>query len=90
MVTLDKNFGELATVHGSAHSGILRLVNISAKQQASVCLSVIAVHGKELEAGATVTAEPGRLRVRLPDVAECENEALCKDCSGNPRFALQL
>ena len=70
MVTLDKNFGELATVHGSAHSGILRLVNISAKQQASGCLSVITVHGKELEAGAIVTAGPGRLRVRPPDVAE--------------------
>ena len=70
MVTLDKDFGELAIVHGSPHSGILRLVNISARQQAAVCLRVIAVHGKELEAGAIITAEPGRLRVRPPDVAE--------------------
>jgi predicted nuclease of predicted toxin-antitoxin system len=37
MVTLDKDFGELAMVHGSAHSGILRLVNIAARQQAAVC-----------------------------------------------------
>ena len=70
MVTLDKDFGELAIVRGSAHSGILRLVNISARRQAAVCLHVIAIHGKELEAGAIITAEPGRLRVRPPDVAE--------------------
>ena len=70
MVTLDKDFGELAIVHGSAHSGILRLVNISARQQAAMCLRVIAVYGKELEAGAIITAEPGRLRVRPPDDAE--------------------
>ena len=70
MVTLDKDFGELAIVYGSAHSGILRLVNISARQQAAMCLRVIALHGKELEAGAIITAEPGRLRVRPPDAAE--------------------
>ena len=70
MVTLDKDFGELAIVHGSAHSGILRLVNISAKQQAAVCLRVIAIHGKELEAGAIITVEPGRLRVRPADATE--------------------
>jgi len=70
LVTLDKDFGELAIVRGSAHSGILRLVNISANQQAAVCLRVITDYGKELEAGAIITAEPGRLRVRPPDVAE--------------------
>ena len=67
LVTLDKDFGELAIVRGSSHSGILRLVNISATQQAAVCLRVLTVHGKELEAGAIITAEPGRLRVRPPD-----------------------
>lgn len=67
MVTLDKDFGELAIVRGLRHSGILRLVNISATQQAAVCLRVLAVHGKELESGAIVTAELGRLRVRPPD-----------------------
>ena len=70
LVTLDKDFGELAIVRGSAHSGILRLVNISAKHHASVCLRVIASHGKELEASAIITAEPGRLRVRPAAVAE--------------------
>lgn len=70
LVTLDKDFGELAIVRGSAHSGILRLVNISARQQAAACLRVIAAHGKELEAGAIITAELGRLRVRPPVVVK--------------------
>lgn len=33
LVTLDKNFGELAIVRGKVHCGIVRLVNISARQQ---------------------------------------------------------
>lgn len=37
LVTLDKDFGELAILHGAAHCGILRLVNIAARQQAGVC-----------------------------------------------------
>lgn len=64
LVTLDKDFGELAIVRQQPHCGILRLVNLAARQQASVCLHVLALHGEELESGAIVTAEPGRLRIR--------------------------
>jgi predicted nuclease of predicted toxin-antitoxin system len=67
LVTLDKDFGELAIVRGTPHCGILRLVNISARQQAAVCLHVLEQYGKELQAGAIVTAEPSRLRLRPPD-----------------------
>ncbi len=67
LVTLDKDFGELAIVRGLPHCGIWRLVNIAARQQATVCLHIIAQHGAELQAGAIVTAEPGRLRLRPPD-----------------------
>ena len=66
LVTLDKDFGELAVLHGTAHCGILRLVGISARQQAAVCQQVLAAHGAELAVGAIVTAEAGRLRIRLP------------------------
>ena len=66
LVTLDKDFGELAVLRGALHNGILRLVNISARQQAAVCLQVLAIHGSNLALGAIITAEPGRLRVRLP------------------------
>jgi predicted nuclease of predicted toxin-antitoxin system len=67
-VTLDKDFGELAIVHGMPHCGILRLVNFSAKLQAAVCIHALNLYGKDLESGAIVTAEPGRLRIRPPDM----------------------
>lgn len=68
LVTLDKDFGELTIFRGSPHCGILRLVNIAARQQAAVCLEVLKLHGQELQAGAIVTAERGRLRIRSPEV----------------------
>jgi predicted nuclease of predicted toxin-antitoxin system len=66
LVTLDKDFGELAVLQGRPHCGILRLVNISAHQQAAICLQVLAKHETDLQSGAIITAEPGRLRIRLP------------------------
>ena len=45
----------------------IRLVDIPARQQTAVCLHALAQHGAELHAGAIVTAEPGRLRVRPAD-----------------------
>ena len=64
LVTLDKDFGELAVVHGHPHTGIVRLVNWAALQQASICLAVLARYDIELQTGAIVTADPGRVRVR--------------------------
>lgn len=64
LITLDKDFGELAVVHGRPHSGIVRLVNWSAQQQAITSLLVLGKYSAELESGAIVTAEPGRIRVR--------------------------
>lgn len=66
LVTLDKDFGELAIVRGLPHAGILRLVGLSALQQAEVTLRVVEAHGPELAASAIITAEAGRLRLRLP------------------------
>jgi predicted nuclease of predicted toxin-antitoxin system len=67
LVTLDKDFGELAIVRGFPHSGIIRLVNISAKKQAAVCLEVLKRYGEELLTGAIATAEPGYVKIRPPD-----------------------
>jgi predicted nuclease of predicted toxin-antitoxin system len=67
LITLDKDFGELAIVRRLLHGGILRLAYFSARQQAKACLTVLALHGADLEAGAIVTAEPSVLRVRPPD-----------------------
>jgi len=70
LVTLDKDFGELAIVHGLAHSGIVRLVGARAREQGRLCCEVLAHHGAVLSAGAIVTAEPGRTRVRPPPGAK--------------------
>lgn len=40
LVTVDKDFGELAVVHGVRHAGIVRLVGLRALQQGPVCLRV--------------------------------------------------
>ncbi len=65
LVTLDKDFGELAILRGLPHAGILRLVGLSVLQQAEVTLRVVQAHAPDLAAGAVITAEAGRLRVRL-------------------------
>jgi len=67
LVTLDKDFGEIAVVRSVRHNGILRIVDFSVRHQGTACLQAIARHGSDLAAGAIVTAEPGRLRVRPPE-----------------------
>jgi predicted nuclease of predicted toxin-antitoxin system len=68
-VTLDKDFGELVIVRGQRHSGILRVAGFAARQQAILIDHVLTLHGSELDAGAVVTAQPGRLRIRPPETA---------------------
>lgn len=70
LITLDKDFGELAIRRGLPHSGIVRLVNIAARQQGAVCHQVVGQYGDELARGAIVTVEAGRVRIRAPDVTE--------------------
>ena len=67
LITLDKDFGELAIVYGKPHSGIVRLVNLASRQQGIVCQRVVELYDKDLQSGAIVTVEPGRVRVRPPD-----------------------
>lgn len=64
LITLDKDFGELAIVKGAPHCGILRLVNLSGRQQTAVCLRVFELYGDELMTGAIVTAGLDRVRIR--------------------------
>jgi predicted nuclease of predicted toxin-antitoxin system len=64
VVTLDKDFGELAIVFEKPHSGIVRLVDIPARQQGVYCLTILDRYGDELKAGAIVTAERERIRIR--------------------------
>jgi predicted nuclease of predicted toxin-antitoxin system len=64
LVTLDKDFGELAVVRGRPHAGLVRLVGVSARQQAAACAAVLERYDEVLRRGAIVTFEPSRVRVR--------------------------
>ena len=64
LITLDKDFAELAIVHGFPHAGIVRLVDFPAHRQAEICRYVLSHYALELRSGAIVTATPGRIRVR--------------------------
>lgn len=67
LVTLDKDFGELAVVRGLSHAGIVRLVRIPARRQGPVCAAIVERYAALLARGAIVTVEPGRVRVRAPE-----------------------
>lgn len=64
LVTLDKDFGELVIVRGQPHVGIVRLVNLSAAEHGPTTVQVLQRYEAELRAGAIVTVEPGRVRIR--------------------------
>ncbi len=66
LVTLDKDFGELAVVYGRPHAGIIRLVNMNSRQQAAVCLHVLSLYDEALTSGSIITVEQGRARIRPP------------------------
>src|ERR1700752_1968250 len=70
LITLDKDFGELAIRRSLPHCGIVRLVNIRAPQQGALCQQVLALYGDELLRGAILTVEAGRVRIRPPDDAD--------------------
>ena len=69
LVTLDKDFGELAVLRRIPHCGIVRLVNIPAKLQGSVCLRVLEKYGEELDKGSIITCDEKRVRVRPPEIS---------------------
>jgi predicted nuclease of predicted toxin-antitoxin system len=66
LVTLDKDFGELIFVLGYPHRGIVRLVDIRARDQGRVLANVLARFRSELENHALVVVEPDRVRLRMP------------------------
>ena len=64
LITLDKDFGTLALLHSKPHAGIVRLVNLSTQQQGIVILRVLSLYDSALQAGAIITAELDRVRIR--------------------------
>lgn len=67
IITLDKDFGELAVLRGERHWGILRIVDIAVANQAVRCKEILTQHAEALQRGAIVTVEPARVRVRAAD-----------------------
>lgn len=65
LITLDKDFGEIAIVRRQAHSGIVRLVTLRAEQQGAWAAEALSRYGDDLSVGAIVTVEPSRVRVHL-------------------------
>lgn len=70
LVTLDKDFGELAILRRQTHAGIVRLVNIPAREQGPICVIAFGQYQKELQSGAIVTVERSRVRIRKADSVE--------------------
>lgn len=64
LITLDKDFGELSVVRNEPHSGIIRLVGFSAREQGRACQEVLERYADELRRGALITVDPGKVRVR--------------------------
>jgi len=66
LITLDKDFGQLAILQGAPHNGIVRIVDIRVLEQAHRLLKAFADYEADLRAGAIVTIEPSRTRIRPP------------------------
>lgn len=67
LITLDKDFGEIAIVRRQPHSGIVRLVTLRAEDQGPASAGALARYRDDLTQGAIVTVEPGRVRVHPSD-----------------------
>lgn len=64
LVTLDKDFGELAILKGMPHMGIIRMSGFRASQMAAVIDYLLGTYESELTHGAIITATPERIRIR--------------------------
>ncbi|HEX8520783.1 MAG TPA: DUF5615 family PIN-like protein [Tepidisphaeraceae bacterium] len=64
LITIDKDFGELVILQGKVHAGVIRLVGFRAREQGPAVVRLLATYQAELIAGALLTAEPWRVRVR--------------------------
>lgn len=64
VITLDKDFGEIAVRMGKPHCGIVRLPDVTVPLRKSLLQKVLNAHAADLEKGAVVTVSTTRIRVR--------------------------
>ncbi|MFH0764899.1 MAG: DUF5615 family PIN-like protein [Calditrichota bacterium] len=67
IVTLDKDFGEMAVRFGKPHAGIIRLVEIPARQQALICQQILNNYAEDLMNSALITVYANRVRIRISE-----------------------
>ncbi|HLF35152.1 MAG TPA: DUF5615 family PIN-like protein [Cyclobacteriaceae bacterium] len=67
LITLDKDFGELAIFKGKPHRGIIRIVDFSALHHGQISLSILDKYASELDHHAVITAERDRVRIRVAE-----------------------
>ena len=64
LVTLDKDFGELAIVKGQPYSGIIRLMRFRVAEMAVAIDQILSSHSEKLTDGAIIVATPSKTRIR--------------------------
>jgi len=64
LVTLDKDFGELAIVKGMRHRGIIRLNGFRSKEMSTAIHQLVTAYFSDLEGAAIITANPEHVRIR--------------------------
>lgn len=64
LVTLDKDFGELAIVKGMPHRGIIRIIGHSAAEQGNVCARILHKYSSELKSNPLITVDRIKVRIR--------------------------
>jgi predicted nuclease of predicted toxin-antitoxin system len=63
LVTLDKDFGELAVAFGRPHSGLVRLVGMSAREQGPICAERRACRRRDRDGRARSSSHPTRSEI---------------------------
>ena len=63
LITVDKDFGELIHLHGTPHSGLVRLPDVLMPQRIALVEEVINHHSQALAERAIVTVQGGRIRI---------------------------
>lgn len=64
LITLDKDFGELAILQGKSHRGIIRIVNFSVRAQGQISLFILKKYHDQLQNRAIITVDPNKVRIR--------------------------
>jgi len=66
IITVDKDFGELAVAKGQPHCGIIRLPDLPFNERVALLEHILLRFGDALAKGCIVTASRTRIHVRRP------------------------